>query len=86
MRLRCTLPEIDEFFPELRQQSESQKRSGSLAVAAIMDGLALNRLFDPGALDLAQLSVYLRLCVRKKLELARENVREQQKAHASSIA
>ena len=73
MRLRCSLPEINEFLPEMDQQSASEKRSGSLAIGAIMDGLALNRLFDPEALDDEQLALYLKLCVREALRAARVN-------------
>jgi AcrR family transcriptional regulator len=71
MRLRCSIPEINEFLPELDQQSPREKSSGSLAIGAIMDGLALNRLFDPETLDDAQLALYLRLCVRETLLAAR---------------
>jgi AcrR family transcriptional regulator len=71
MRLRCSVPEIHEFLPELEQQSPREKQAGSLAIGAIMDGLALNRLFDPEALDEAKLEIYLKLCVRETLLAAR---------------
>jgi AcrR family transcriptional regulator len=73
MRLRCSVPEIHEFLPELEQQSTREKQAGSLAIGAIMDGLALNRLFDPEALDEEQLGMYLKLCVRETLLAAHRN-------------
>ncbi len=66
MRLRCSLPEILEFLPEWKR-SVDEKRVGSLALGAIVDGFALNRLFDPDALAEARIAVYLRLCVRETL-------------------
>jgi AcrR family transcriptional regulator len=69
MRLRCSLPEIDECLPAFDRQSTKQKRSGSLAIGAILDGLALNRLFDPGALDDSHVAHYLTLCLKEALRL-----------------
>jgi len=67
MRLRCSLPEIDELLPEYHQQNATQKRTESLAVGAVMDGLALNQLFDPGALADTDVTGYLTACLRHKL-------------------
>ncbi len=67
MRLRCSLPEIDELLPEYHQQNASQKRTESLAVGAVMDGLALNQLFDPGSLADGDVTGYLTACLRHKL-------------------
>ena len=69
MRLRCSLPEINELVPELELQGPAEKRSNSLAIGAITDGLAFNHLFDPEALGDAQLLRYLTLCVREFMHL-----------------
>ncbi len=66
MRLRCSLPEIDELLPEYRQD-KAVRRSESLAVGAVMDGLALNQLFDPGGMADDTAVRYLTLCLREKL-------------------
>lgn len=68
MRLRCAIPEKDALLPELAGQGASENRAGSLAVGAIMEGLALNQLFDPGVLSEEQVVRYLRLCVREAFE------------------
>lgn len=65
MRLRCAIPEMDALLPELAQQRASVNRAGSLAVGAVLEGLALNQLFDPGALSEEQVMGYLRLCIRE---------------------
>jgi AcrR family transcriptional regulator len=67
MRLRCSLPEIDELLPEY-EQGAKQKRAESLAVGAVMDGLALNQLFDPGCLKDRDMTRYLELCLWEKIQ------------------
>jgi AcrR family transcriptional regulator len=64
MRLRCSLPEIEELIPEYRQD-----RSESLAVGAVMDGMAVNQLFDPASIADDDVVRYLVLCLREKLRL-----------------
>ncbi len=68
MRERCGLPEIRELLPELKQTA-AEHRAGSLAITAVVDGMALNRLFDPDALDDARIATYLRLCIREALPI-----------------
>jgi AcrR family transcriptional regulator len=68
MRLRCSLPEIDELLPEYCGQNATQKRTESLAVGAVMDGLALNQLFDPRALSDDDVIRYFTVCLRQKLQ------------------
>ena len=68
MRERCSLPEIRELLPELKKTA-AEHRSGSLALTAVVDGMALNRLFDPEALDDARIATYLRLCIREALPI-----------------
>jgi AcrR family transcriptional regulator len=67
MRLRCSLPEIDELLPEYYGQDATQKRTESLAVGAVMDGLALNQLFDPRSLTDEDATRYLTVCLHQKL-------------------
>ncbi len=67
MRLRCSLPEIDELLPEYQQQSK-QRRTESLAVGAVVDGLAINQLFDPGFMKDRDMVRYLELCLWEKLQ------------------
>jgi AcrR family transcriptional regulator len=81
MRDRCSLPEIREFLPEVKQTA-AEHRSGSLAITAVVDGLALNRLFDPEALDDARIATYLRLCIREALPI--DHAPKKKKAHAAS--
>jgi AcrR family transcriptional regulator len=65
MLLRCSVPEIDDLLPSPSQH----KRADSLAVGAIMDGLAVNQLFDPAAISDADVTRYLTVCIREKLSL-----------------
>ncbi len=67
MRLRCSFPEIAEFMPEFYRQSTKKQLAGSFATGAILEGLALNRLFDPAALGESQIKYYLALCMREAL-------------------
>jgi AcrR family transcriptional regulator len=67
MRMRCSLPEIDELLPEY-QQKDKQKRAQSLAVGAVVEGLALNQLFDPGGMKDTDMTRYLELCLREKIQ------------------
>jgi AcrR family transcriptional regulator len=64
MRLRCSLPEIEELIPEYKHD-----RSESLAVGAVMDGMAVNQLFDPASIVDDDVVRYLVLCLREKLRL-----------------
>jgi AcrR family transcriptional regulator len=66
MRLRCSLPEIDQLLPEYRRNGARQ-RSESLALGAVMDGLALNQLFDPLGMADDDAVRSLRLCLGEKL-------------------
>jgi len=67
MKLRCSLPEIDELLPEYQQEAK-QKRAQSLAIGAVIEGLAINQLFDPGCMKDADMTRYLELCLWEKLQ------------------
>jgi AcrR family transcriptional regulator len=67
MCLRCSLPEIDELLPEYKLQNTTQRRTNSLAMGAIMEGLSVNQLFDPGSLSDDDVVRFLTICLREKL-------------------
>jgi AcrR family transcriptional regulator len=67
MRLRCIVPELVESDPEAGLPCTDERISGSLALGGVLDGLALNHLFDPDALDSEELAHYLKICVREAL-------------------
>ena len=73
MRLRCSLPELDELLIESQEQTPEKRRSASSAISAFLEGLALNLLFDPGVFSDRDLAHYLRLCVREVLPFAHVN-------------
>ena len=50
MCLRCAAAHIDELLPELQHQNPAKKREQAARFAALIDGLVLNRYFDPPAL------------------------------------
>jgi len=67
MKLRCSLPEIDELLPEYQKQTQ-QRRTESLAIGAVIDGLAINQLFDPEGMEDSDMIHYLELCLREKIQ------------------
>ena len=67
MRLRCSIPEFKVLSQGSGQPYICEPPAGCLAIGGVLDGLALNHLFDPGALDDAEFAKYLKLCVREAL-------------------
>ncbi len=67
MRLRMSLPEVHSMFPEFTRQSVRERTIGTLAVGGVLDGLALNRLFDPEAVEDKQQARYITLCLREAI-------------------
>jgi AcrR family transcriptional regulator len=67
MRLRTSIPEISRLLPQLDGKSASTKLIDCQAICAVMDGLALNHLFDPDGLDNWALVRYLRLCLQETI-------------------
>src|ERR1700744_3806901 len=63
MRLQTSIPEIGRLLPQLDGKTTSAKLVDCLAICGVMDGLALNHLFDPDGLDNHALVRYLRLCL-----------------------
>ena len=67
MRLRTSIPEISRLLPQLDGRTASAKLTDCLAICSVMDGLALNHLFDPDGLDNRALVRYLRLCLQETI-------------------
>jgi AcrR family transcriptional regulator len=67
MRLRTSIPEISRLLPQLDGKTTSAKLIDCLAICGVMDGLALNHLFDPDGLDNRALVRYLRLCLAETI-------------------
>jgi AcrR family transcriptional regulator len=67
MRLRTSIPEIGRLLPQLDGKTTSAKLVDCLAICGVMDGLALNHLFDPDGLDNRTLVRYLRLCLEETI-------------------
>jgi len=67
MRLRTSIPEIGRLLPQLDGKTTSAKLVDCLAICGVMDGLALNHLFDPDGLDNRALVRYLRLCLEETI-------------------
>jgi AcrR family transcriptional regulator len=67
MRLRTSIPEISRLLPQLDGKTTSAKLIDCLAICGVMDGLALNHLFDPDGLDNRALVRYLRLCLEETI-------------------
>jgi AcrR family transcriptional regulator len=65
MRLRTSIPEISRLLPQLDGKTASAKLIDCLAICGVVDGLALNHLFDPEGLDDRALVRYLRLCLKE---------------------
>ena len=69
MKVRCAEAHIEELLPELQQQCPARKRETAAQFGALLDGLALNRLFDPQSLRDPQLLALLRSGTRTVLGL-----------------
>ena len=67
MRLRTSIPEISRLLPQLDGKTTSAKLIDCLAICGVVDGLALNHLFDPDGLDHWALVRYLRLCLQETI-------------------
>jgi AcrR family transcriptional regulator len=67
MRLRTSIPEISRLLPQLDGKTASTKLIDCVAICSVMDGLALNHLFDPDGLDNQAVTRYLRLCLKETI-------------------
>jgi len=73
MSLRCSMTKINTLFPELVGAVFEKRRQLSMEVGAIIDGLALNSLFNPQGLTDQQRRRYLRIAAKEGLKAARED-------------
>lgn len=72
MKMRCAAAqEIEEFMPEFQGQSQTHKRETAAHFGALLDGLALNRLFDPRSMREANLRALLQAGVEAAIALDR---------------
>lgn len=70
MKMRCAEAHIDELLPELRGQGGARKRETAAQFGALLDGLALNRLFDPPSMREPQLRFLLKQGTGALMDLA----------------
>src|SRR3954454_7188603 len=73
MLLRCCMEKVDCFLPELAEMSLAEKALRTAEITAILDGAALNRLFDPSHLTEEQLRRYLRVGVCEAMRSEKES-------------
>ena len=69
MKMRCAEAHIDELLPELRGRRVARKRETAAQFGALLDGLALNCLFDPQSMRAPQLHVLLEQGTKALLDL-----------------
>lgn len=67
MKLRTSVPEISRLLQQLDEPTMRVRFVDTLAICGIMDGLALNHLFDPEGLNRGALVRYLRLSITEAL-------------------
>jgi AcrR family transcriptional regulator len=80
MRLRSSIPELNRLLSLLAEQNSGSQLSDSCAICGILDGMALNHLFDPEAFDNRELARYLKLCLRETLsEFSEKNIQKKSK-------
>jgi len=69
MSLRCSMTKINTLFPELVGASLEKRRSLTMEVGAIIDGLTLNSLFNPESLTCEQRRRYLHIVAEEALRV-----------------
>ena len=69
MCLCCAETGIDYLIPELRHKDDAIKRARAAQFGALIDGLAINHLFDPTSLNPEYILRYLRAGVESILNL-----------------
>ena len=72
MSLRCSMMKINTLFPELVGAALEKRLQLSMEVGAVIDGLALNSLFNPEALTGERRKRYLHIAANEALKAARE--------------
>ena len=69
MCTRCMETDLNKLIPEFACAQLDQKRTQSAQIGAILEGLALNRMFDRGSLSEEQLQKLIRANLRVALGL-----------------
>jgi hypothetical protein len=64
MCLRSSFPYFARLLPQLGNDGRPIQTVDSFAICGILDGLALNHLFNPELLDKRKLARYLKVCLR----------------------
>jgi AcrR family transcriptional regulator len=72
MCLRCTMTKINTLFPELVGAAIEKRRRLNMEIGAIIDGLALNFLFNPESRSGNQFKRYLQFAAHEALQDACE--------------
>lgn len=67
MRVRCVETDIDKLIPEFAHATPTEKRTQTAQVGAILEGLALNYLFDTGCLSDEQMVCHVRVALQEAL-------------------
>jgi AcrR family transcriptional regulator len=67
MRLRSSIPELNRLFQQVAGGNAGAQIGDCTSICGILEGLALNHLFDPDALDNRELTRYLKLCLCEAL-------------------
>jgi AcrR family transcriptional regulator len=67
MRFRCIVSGLNQILPKLNGSSAEGQAVNLVALGGIIEGLALNHLFDPEGLDDIELSSSIKQCLRELL-------------------
>ena len=71
MCLRCAEVRIDDLLPQLGQPDAQAKHRQAAIVGAVLDGLTLNRLFDPAAIEADEILALIRAGLQIALQPGR---------------
>ncbi|WP_128914551.1 TetR/AcrR family transcriptional regulator [Granulicella sibirica] len=65
MLLRSSIPELTQLLPQVIGQQDNASLADCLALGGVMDGLALNHLFNPETVKQEQVERFLKLCLQE---------------------
>ena len=68
MLLQSSIPELDRLLPDVAPKDRGTRLRECFALAGILDGLALNRMFDPNLGHWTGMPQYLHLCLKYMVE------------------
>ena len=72
MCVRCAEMHIDHLLPELSHSDPERKRRKAAIFGSVLDGLVLNRLFQPGAMKPDDMLALIKAAIRVAWEQPRE--------------